>query len=255
MGACVPRHDAGDTARLVLRARVRELDNAAAPSDIGAVRGFRPAQHAHRGGRGVPAGRRCDGRMVNPRQAAAPGTNSLQNGGATQAGERQGSVANQDAEPASRGGFAGAVIAGLAAGIGTALSEGLSAAAVVAVTVLATVAGFAGGQVMNPARHRAWNAGICILLLAVAAGVYAVALPRCAPEGVTCLVGGCDPSVFMLRIATSPTAPPVVSLPTGKQPRSAITIPTSSAPSTGGCARGRHIRRTRRRSTAIFGST
>jgi hypothetical protein len=98
-----------------------------------------------------------------------------------------------NAEPAWGAGIAGAVVAGAAAALGTILADGLPVVAAVGVTLLSSVAGFAGGQLFMRDEHRPVNGILAVVLLLGAAGLYAISLPRCAPEGVTCLVGGCDP--------------------------------------------------------------
>ncbi len=112
-------------------------------------------------------------------------------------------VSSSSTEPSQPGdtawtaGVVGAAVAGFAAAIGTALSDGLPFWAAAVTTVLASVAGFAGGQVVTRADGRAANAALAVVLVVAAVGVSALALPRCAPHGVTCLIGGCpDFSVY-----------------------------------------------------------
>ena len=86
--------------------------------------------------------------------------------------------------------LAGAVLAAVA----TAASGGLPAWVTATVTVLATMAGWSLGRAITHRDRRGASIGLAISL-AVAGGIVVRAGERepCAPEGVMCFVGECEP--------------------------------------------------------------
>lgn len=89
--------------------------------------------------------------------------------------------------------LAGALVAGAAAGIATFVSGELAVGISATVTVLASIAGWAVGRLFTHDTQRGANAALAVAVGAAAVVLVAVgARERCAPKGVTCLVGGCD---------------------------------------------------------------
>ncbi len=102
------------------------------------------------------------------------------------------------ASPASDDSFgralAGAALAALITGVATQRAEDLQAGAALGITVVASMAGFAAGRTISHGASRTANAAAALILSLLAAFIYTEAVPEpCAPEGVTCFVGGCEP--------------------------------------------------------------
>ncbi len=100
------------------------------------------------------------------------------------------SPAQDDYKPA----LAAALVGGVAAAVGTFVPGELPAWISALVTLFASVAAWALARVITHPPRRAANAVLGTVLALVSVGLVVTGeAAGCAPQGVTCLVGGCEP--------------------------------------------------------------